>query len=69
MKPDIAKLERALIKAAMLRYKEWRDIHGEPYPWGHRHAIKSRSGHKHVMACKALYDATEQARAIKGRKG
>ena len=67
MKPD-AKLARALEKTALIQYKKWRDVHGEPEPWGAPHALKSKSAHNLLMAAKALYDATEQARVGKGRK-
>ena len=68
MKADIAKLERAFIKAGLIQYKQWRDANGEPLRWGDPRALKTKAAHNLLMAVKALYDATEQARASKGRK-
>ena len=61
MKADIARLERAVIKTAMVRYRIWLK---RPFSFGR---VK-RAADNLITACKALYDATEQARAIKGRK-
>lgn len=51
------KLEKALIRAALARYREWHAQYGEPNPWGEYPNVSSKKGHAMLMATKAIYDA------------
>lgn len=50
-------LERALIRAAFARYREWRKRFGEPKPWGTQPNVATKLGWKMLMATKKLYEA------------
>lgn len=53
----LAKLERAVIKTALIRYAQWLKSHGEPQPWGHPQCCKPKAAFNLIMATKALYEA------------
>ena len=54
---DRAKLERRVIKTALLRYAEWTKQHGEPWAADFHDRKKA---YAHLMATKALYEATRK---------
>lgn len=56
----IQKLERRVIATALKRYGEWVKKHGEPAPWGHPRCVEPRKAYEHLMAVKALHEASRK---------
>jgi hypothetical protein len=60
-KKDLSELERAVIKAALARYREWTNLHGELLPWGHQQGFASKPSWNLVHAVERLYKAKRAA--------
>lgn len=54
----LRKLERALIKAALVRYAEWQKVFSGPNPWGKHPNVKTKKAWDLLMAAKRLYEAS-----------
>lgn len=66
MKPNVKKLELAIVKASMRRYRRWKKTNGKVLPFGHEHALKDLDEWQIAKACERLHDA-RQARMRSSR--
>lgn len=62
MKPNIKKLEQAVLDASMRRYKRWKKTNGAVLPFGHEHALKDRDEWQIAKACERLHNARSTPR-------